>query len=152
MKGEGLGTFLPAMQANSSEAHGQIHQILVELHTLRCLIMPKCLSKFEHDICDFSMNYNNIFSFGSLEPNGTSIQLNVSSVGKLLDSTIGTQQGSWHTNKSDDPQFWTMFTLLFCLPAGMNNQCNRKLSYLKHGQMQTLALFLLHKVDYMFKN
>lgn len=82
--------------------------------------MPKCLSKFEHDICNFNMDYNNVFSFGSLETNGTSVQLNVSSVGKLLDSAIGTQQGNWHTDRSDNPQFWTMFILLFRLPPGMS--------------------------------
>lgn len=34
MKCKGLGTFLPAVQANSSEASAQIHQILTVLHTL----------------------------------------------------------------------------------------------------------------------
>jgi hypothetical protein len=47
MKGEGLGTFLPAVQANTPTAMSQIATVLTVLHTLFRLIMPKCLSKFE---------------------------------------------------------------------------------------------------------
>ena len=89
MKGEGLGTFLPAMQANTPTAMSQIATILSTLHTLFCLITPKCLSKFEQEITDFHSNFNNVFTFGGLEPGGVSAQMNVSALGELLSFFIG---------------------------------------------------------------
>jgi hypothetical protein len=70
MKGEGLDTFLPAVQANMHTAMSQIATILTVLHSLFRLITPKCLSKFEQEITDFHSEFNNIFSFGGLEPGG----------------------------------------------------------------------------------
>lgn len=121
MKGEGLGTVLPAVQADSTRAVAQINATLSVLHSLRRLVLPKCLSKFEHDILDFHLDYNNVFSFGGLEPNGSSVQLNVSSIGKVLDRAIGDYQGFWHVDISDDPQMFTLFILLFRLAPGMRS-------------------------------
>ncbi|KAF5314358.1 hypothetical protein D9619_011737 [Psilocybe cf. subviscida] len=112
MKGDGLGTVLPSVQANSAQAVSQISAILKTLHTLRRLVMPKCLSRFENDIWDFHMDFNNVFSFGGLEPNGSSVQLNVSSLGVNLNQAIGMIQGFWHADFLDDPQFWTLFIML----------------------------------------
>lgn len=84
MKGKGLGTFLPAMQANTPAALSQITTVLTVFHTLFRLIAPKCLSKFEQEITDFHSKFNNVFTFGGLEPSGTSAQMNVSALGQLL--------------------------------------------------------------------
>ncbi|KDR65625.1 hypothetical protein GALMADRAFT_162429 [Galerina marginata CBS 339.88] len=70
MKGEGLGTFLPAVQANTPTAMSQIATVLTVLHSLFRLIMPKCLSKFEQEITDFHSEFNNVITFGGLEPGG----------------------------------------------------------------------------------
>ncbi|KAF5323192.1 hypothetical protein D9619_013757 [Psilocybe cf. subviscida] len=118
MKGDGLGTVLPSVQANSSQAVSQISAILKTLHTLRRLVMPKCLSRFENEIWDFHMDLNNVFSFGGLEPNGSSVQLNVSSLGVNLNKAIGAVQGFWHADFLDDPQFWTLFILLLRIGPG----------------------------------
>jgi hypothetical protein len=112
LKGDGPGTFLPAVQANLSAASSQIRTVLETLHELRRRVFPKCVSKFEHDITEFHSEYNNIFSFGGLKPNGSSVQMNVSSLGKLLDIAIGEIQGKWHTDLHDDFTAWTLFTLL----------------------------------------
>lgn len=118
MKGDGLGTVLPSVQANSVQAVSQISAILKTLHTLRCLVMPKCLSRFENEIWDFHMDLNNVFSFGGLGPNGSSVQLNVSSLGINLNKAIGIVQGFWHADFLDDPQFWTLFILLLRIGPG----------------------------------
>lgn len=112
MKGEGLGTALPAVQANTSTAHSQIATVLQVLHSLYRRIMPKSISKFEFDIMDFHSNFNNVVSFGGLTPNGTGCQLNVSSLGKSLAEYIGNVQGGWHSDTPDDETRWTLFTLL----------------------------------------
>ena len=112
MKGEGLGTALPAVQANTSTARSQIAMVLQVLHSLYRRIMPKSISKFEFDIMDFHSNFNNVVSFGGLTPNGTGCQLNVSSLGKSLAEYIGNVQGGWHSDTPDDETRWTLFTLL----------------------------------------
>jgi hypothetical protein len=112
MKGEGLGTFLPAVQANTPTAMSQISTVLTVLHTLFRLITPKCLSKFEQEITDFHSEFNNVFTFGGLEPGGVGAQMNVSALGKLLSFFIGRVQGGWHSDVSDNICRWTLFVLL----------------------------------------
>ena len=120
MKGEGLGTFLPAVQANTPTAMSQIATVLVILHSLFRLIMPKCLSKFEQEITDFHSEFNNVFTFGGLEPGGVSAQMNVSALGKLLSFFIGRVQGGWHTDVSDNICRWTLFVLLLRVSPGIS--------------------------------
>jgi hypothetical protein len=50
--------------------------------------MPLYLSKFEFEISDFHSEINNVMSFGGLMPNGTSCQMNLSSLGKNLSEMI----------------------------------------------------------------
>jgi len=112
LKGDGPGTVLPAVQANLSTASSQIRTVLETLHELRRLVFPKCVSKFEHDVTEFHSEYNNTFSFGGLKPNGSSVQMNASSIGESLNTAIGEIQGNWHTDLHDDFAAWTLFTLL----------------------------------------
>jgi hypothetical protein len=119
MKGEGLGTFLPAVQANTPTAMSQIATVLTVLHTLFRLITPKCLSKFEQEITDFHSEFNNVFTFGGLEPGGVGAQMNVSALGKLLSFFIGRVQGGWHTDVSDNICRWTLFVLLLRVGPGI---------------------------------
>ena len=97
----------------------QIATILTVLHTLFRLIMPKCLSKFEQEIMDFHSEFNNVFSFGGLEPGGVSAQMNVSALGQLLSFFIGRVQGGWHTDVSDSICRWTLFALLLRVSPGI---------------------------------
>lgn len=110
LEGEGQGTILPAVQVNTQEARAQITSVLRCLNQLYRLVMPLCLSKFEFEISDFHSEINNVMSFGGLMPNGTSCQMNSSSLGKNLEM-IG-KQGSWHTDSKDDPTRSTLFVLL----------------------------------------
>ena len=118
MKGEGLGTFLPAVQANTPTATSQIATVLSVLHMLFRLITPKCLSKFEQEITDFHSDFNNVFTFGGLEPGGVSAQMNVSALGEQLSFFIGRVQGGWHTDVSDSICRWTLFVLLLRVGPG----------------------------------
>jgi hypothetical protein len=118
MKGEGLGTFLPAVQANTPTATSQIATVLSVLHSLFRLITPKCLSKFEQEITDFHSEFNNVFTFGGLEPGGVSAQMNVSALGEQLSFFIGRVQGGWHTDVSDSICRWTLFVLLLRVSPG----------------------------------
>jgi hypothetical protein len=118
MKGEGLGTFLPAVQANTPTAMSQIATVLSVLHALFRLITPKCLSKFEQEITDFHSDFNNVFTFGGLEPGGVSAQMNVSALGELLSFFIGRVQGGWHSDVSDSICRWTLFVLLLRVGPG----------------------------------
>ena len=120
MKGEGLGTFLPAVQANTRTATSQIATVLTVLHTLFRLIMPKCLSKFEQEITDFHSDFNNVFTFGGLEPGGVGAQMNVSALGQLLSFFIGRLQGGWHSDVSDSICRWTLFVLLLRVGPGIS--------------------------------
>jgi len=115
MKGNGPGTFVPAVQASTPEAASQIEALLQILHRLYRLIMPKCLSAFEWEMINFSKIYNNVMGFGGLDPNGTGMQMNCSSLGAALKEAIGTIQGEWHVDGSDDHADWTLFTLLLRL-------------------------------------
>jgi hypothetical protein len=121
MKGEGLGTFLPAVQANTQTATSQIATVLTVLHTLFRLIMPKCLSRFEQEITDFHSDFNNVFTFGGLEPGGVGAQMNVSALGKLLSFFIGRVQGGWHSDMSDSICRWTLFVLLLRVGPGISS-------------------------------
>jgi hypothetical protein len=119
MKGEGLGTFLPAVQANTPTAMSQIATVLTVLNKLYRLITPKCLSKFEQEITDFHSEFNNVFTFGGLEPGGVGAQMNVSALGKLLSFFIGRVQGGWHCDVSDNICRWTLFALLLRVGPGI---------------------------------
>lgn len=114
-KGNGPGTFVPAVQASTPEAVSQIEALLQILHRLYRLIMPKCLSAFEWEMINFSKIYNNVMGFGGLDPNGTGMQMNCSSLGAALKEAIGTIQGEWHVDGNDDHADWTLFTLLLWL-------------------------------------
>jgi hypothetical protein len=121
IKGEGLGTFAPAIQANTPAAVSQITTVLTVLHTLFRLIVPKCLSKFEQQITDFHSEFNNMITFGGLEPGAASTQMNVSSaLGQFLAFFIGQVQGGWHTDVSDNICRWTLFTLLLRVGPGIS--------------------------------
>lgn len=122
MKGNGPGTFLPAVQASTPEAASQIETLLQILHRLYRMIMPKCLSAFEWDMINFHKIFNNVMGFGGLDPNGTGMQMNSSSLGTTLHEAIGTIQGQWHVDESDDHADWTFFTLL--LRVGPSKQYN----------------------------
>lgn len=111
LEGEGPGTVLPAVQADTRMARSQISSVLKCLNGLYHLVMPLCLSRFELEITDFHSKVNNVMSFGGLMPNGTGCQLNASSLGKILSSVIGTQ-GSWHPDFKDDVTRLTLFVLL----------------------------------------
>ena len=102
MKGDGQGTVLPAIQANTPQACSHIVSVLQILHDLRRRIMPKSISKFEQEITDFHSEWNNVVSSGGLEPNATSVQMNVSSLNCSLQDAIGSIQGQWHVDQSDD--------------------------------------------------
>jgi hypothetical protein len=63
---------------------------------------------------------NNTFVFSRLEPNNTSLQMNVSSEseGGTLTNAIGEKQGAWHVDQGDNPNGWTIFVLCFNLCPG----------------------------------
>jgi hypothetical protein len=118
MKGDGQGTVLPAIQASTPEASSHIGLVLQLLHELRRRIMPKCISKFEQEITDFHSEWNNVVSSGGLEPNATSVQMNVSSLNSSLQDAIGSIQGQWHVDQSDDRANWTLMTMLLRVGPG----------------------------------
>jgi hypothetical protein len=151
MKGEGLGTFLPAVQANTPTAMSQIATVLSILHKLFRLITPKCLSKFEQEITDFHSDFNNVFTFGGLKPGGVSAQMNVSALGELLSFFIGKAQGGWHSDVSDSICRWTLFVLL--LRVGPGNfyfifLCGDVFKTLIQMEIQDLSV--LHAVVYTY--
>ncbi|KAJ7165356.1 hypothetical protein C8R46DRAFT_305979 [Mycena filopes] len=116
-KGQGLGCFQPAVQADTLVARQVIRRTLTVVHELQQLILPCCLSKFEWDVIKFLTDDNNIFVFGGLGPGATGLQGNFSGTGDLKYS-IGPQQGRWHTDLSDAFTFWTLGILLLRLPPG----------------------------------
>ncbi|KAF8207891.1 hypothetical protein K438DRAFT_1814542 [Mycena galopus ATCC 62051] len=116
-KGQGLGCFQPAVQADTPMAQHVIQRTLTVVHELQQLILPCCLSKFEWEMIKFLTDDNNIFVFGGLGPGATGLQGNFSGTGDLKYS-IGPQQGRWHTDLSDAYTFWTMGILLLRLPPG----------------------------------
>jgi hypothetical protein len=118
MKGDGQGTVLPAIQANTPEASSHILPVLQLLHEMRRRIMPKSISKFEQEITDFHSEWNNVVSSGGLEPNATSVQMNVSSLNCSLQDAIGSVQGQWHVDQSDDRANWTLMTMLLRVGPG----------------------------------
>lgn len=111
LEGEGQGTVLPAVQVDTREARAHISSVLKCLHKLYRLIMPLSVSKFEFEIGDFHSELNNAMSFGGLSPGGIGLQMNSSSLGKILWAMIG-PQGSWHTDSKDDLTRLTLFILL----------------------------------------
>jgi hypothetical protein len=118
-EGEGAGVVMPAVQASTPQAAERISLVLQLLHSIQRLILPRSLSKFEYDVTEAHSELNNIVSFGGLEPNGTSCQMNVSSGGFDLAHFIGGHQGSWHTDIGDDWTRWTTVTMVLKLPEGM---------------------------------
>ncbi|KAF8180287.1 hypothetical protein K438DRAFT_1842246 [Mycena galopus ATCC 62051] len=116
-KGQGLGCFQPAVQADTPMAQHVIQRTLTVVHELQQLILPCCLLKFEWEMIKFLTDDNNIFVFGGLGPGATGLQGNFSGTGDLKYS-IGPQQGRWHTDLSDAYTFWTMGILLLRLPPG----------------------------------
>ncbi|KAJ7701592.1 hypothetical protein B0H17DRAFT_1128365 [Mycena rosella] len=115
-EGEGAGVVMPAVQASTPEASERIGLVLRLLHAIQRLILPRSLSKFEYDVTEAHSELNNIISFGGLEPNGTSCQMNMSSGGFDLAHFIGEHQGSWHTDIGDDWTRWTTVTMILKLP------------------------------------
>ncbi|KAJ6604813.1 hypothetical protein DFH09DRAFT_1444122 [Mycena vulgaris] len=93
-EGEGAGCAMPAVQASTPEAAEHISLVLRLLHAIQRLILPRSISKFEHDVTEAHSELNNIVSFGGLEPNAMSCQMNVSSGGFDLAHFIGGHQGS----------------------------------------------------------
>ncbi|KAF9528572.1 hypothetical protein CPB83DRAFT_894357 [Crepidotus variabilis] len=129
LKGKGQGTILPAVQTNLSHASAHMKSLLKTLHKLYRYILPKCISRFEYEVSDFQSIYSNIFGFGGLDPNGTGMQMNVSSLSKTLADAIGNIQGFFHADQEDDFTRFTFFILLlrmgptadpgaFCLARG----------------------------------
>jgi hypothetical protein len=110
-KGEGPGVVLPASQANTAVARQQIATVLRILHQLYRHILPKSISKFEMAMADFHSEYNNVVTFGGLEPGPTCCQFNSSSLGKVLKEQLG-YQGFWHPDNLDDLTRYTLFVLL----------------------------------------
>ncbi|KAJ6494121.1 hypothetical protein C8R47DRAFT_1194906 [Mycena vitilis] len=115
-EGEGAGCVMPAVQASTPEAAERIGHVLRLLHAIQRYIMPRSISKFEHDVTEAHSELNNVVSFGGLAPNATSCQMNVSSGGFDLAHFIGAHQGSWHTDIGDDWTRWTMVTMVLKLP------------------------------------
>lgn len=112
MQGNGQGIVEPTAQVNTTEGTSHIGAVLQNLHTLYRHVFPKCVSKLEFELLEFHSRFNNVFSFGGLEPNGTSCQLNVSSTLKgILRARLG-DQGDWHVDSGDDLTAFTLFTLL----------------------------------------
>jgi hypothetical protein len=112
LKGEGQGVVLPAVQVDTSEGTAQIGAVLKCLHALHRSVLRKCISKFEFDVGEFHSEINNVVSFGGLEPSGTSVQYNVSSLSdEALHQLIGAQ-GAWHNDMLDCVTRFTMFVLM----------------------------------------
>jgi hypothetical protein len=115
LKGNDPGTILPAVQACLSPASSQIITVLKMLHQLHGLVLPKYMSKFEHNVTKFHADFTNISAFGGLSPNGSSLQMNISSLRELLAKAISFIQEFWHTDLNDDIIGFTIFTLLLRL-------------------------------------
>jgi hypothetical protein len=120
-EGEGAGCVMPAVQASTPEAAERIGEVLRVLHELERLLLPRSISKFEHDVTEAHSELNNIVSAGGLDPNTTSTQMNVSSGGFDLAHFIGSHQGSWHTDIGDDWTRWSFVTMVVKLPEGTVN-------------------------------
>ncbi|KAJ6477846.1 hypothetical protein C8R47DRAFT_1323241, partial [Mycena vitilis] len=117
-KGQGQGCFQPAVQAATPVAQQLISQALNIIHELQQLILPCCLSKFEWEMYKWWTKDNNVFVFGGLGPGATGLQMNHSSGMGGLDTSIGSLQGNWHTDRSDAPPLWTLGILMLKLPPG----------------------------------
>ena len=118
MKGEGQGCFLPAVQTTAPQARKHINAVTTTLHRLGRIVLQHSISKFEWLLFDFICTVNNVVGFGGIEPNGTGLQMNVSSGFTSLADLIGEHQGGYHSDCSDDYTLWTVLTLLFRLPKG----------------------------------
>ncbi|KAJ7173157.1 hypothetical protein C8R46DRAFT_1344751 [Mycena filopes] len=117
-EGEGAGVAMPAVQASTPEAAQRISLVLRLLHAIQRLVLPRSITKFEHNVTEAHSELNNVVSFGGLDPGSTSCQMNVSSGGYDLAHFIGAHQGSWHTDIGDDWTRWTMVTMVLKLPEG----------------------------------
>lgn len=122
MKGQGLGILRPALQSAGSAADQHIKAVLKLLHKLYRLILPLSISHDKWEVYEFMMHDNNAFSFVSVDPGPIGCQLNVSCLqqgGSLL-SSIGVEQGSWHSDVGDDPLMFTLLIILLRLPHGVS--------------------------------
>ena len=96
----------------------EVDAMLKCLHELYQLIIPKCISRFEYDMQKFHSDDNNVVSSGGLGACGTGVQFNVASLGYDLLQSIGSHQGSWHPDASDDFTYQTMFVLSLAVGPG----------------------------------
>lgn len=119
-QGHGAGKVVPAVQISYAEGREQITRVLGLLNRFYRLVMPYCISKMEMELMDFHSQDNNIFTFGGVPPCGTGVQMNVSTSfnGEDLIKMIGSTQGSWHPDSSDDETRPTLFLLFLRLPEG----------------------------------
>ncbi|KAJ7795353.1 hypothetical protein B0H14DRAFT_3554677 [Mycena olivaceomarginata] len=90
-EGQGAGVTMPAVHASTPEATEHRTLVLRLLHAIQRLILPRSISKFEYDVTEAHSKLNNIVSFGGLDPNGTSCQMNVGSAGSLVAPEAGTE-------------------------------------------------------------
>lgn len=121
VKGQGQGTFAPAVQSDTREARSQISAILKTLHSLYNLIMPLSISREEWEILSYIMAENNVFTFGNggVGPTGCQLNISGSSSGGNLQEDIGVDQGSWHIDQGDDPLTHSLLVMLLRIPPGM---------------------------------
>lgn len=118
LKGDGRGCFLPAVQTSTEAAQERINAITTTLHKLGRIVLRHSVSRFEWGLFGFICTVNNVVGFGGFEPNGTGLQMNVSSGFTSLADIIGQHQGGFHSDQSDEHMLWTVLTLLFRLPRG----------------------------------
>ena len=118
MKGDGQGCFLPAVQTSTHQVQEHIGAVTTTLHRLGRIVLQRSISKFEWRLFEFVCTVNNVVGFGGFEPNGTGLQMNVSSGFTSLAQLIGEHQGGYHSDCSDEYVLWTVLTLLFHLPKG----------------------------------
>ena len=120
VKGQGSGTFAPAVQSDTPQARSQLRRVLTILHQLYNILLPLSVSREEWEILSYVMAENNVFTFGGGGIGPTGCQLNVScaSLGEQLKDNIGIEQGSWHVDRGDDPLTHSLIVRLQRIPPG----------------------------------
>ncbi|KDQ32222.1 hypothetical protein PLEOSDRAFT_1100723 [Pleurotus ostreatus PC15] len=116
-EGQGSGIFMPAVQTDTPEVREQIGRILQILNRLWQIILPRSVSKLEHNLVEFDATDNNTFSFGGLFSGPTSVQMNTSSWGQIFSQSIG-WQSTWHTDIHGAPTHWTLIVMMLRIPKG----------------------------------
>ena len=147
LKGGGQGCFLPAVQTSTAEAQKRIKDITITLHQLGRIVLRHSISKFKWELFEFICMVNNVVGFGGFEPNGTGLQMNISSGFNSLADLIGQHQGGYHSDQGDEHMLWTTLTLLFRLPKGTSHPpfpfwANRTASQeltMAHSSLRALA-------------